>query len=55
MSTSKPEGYPQALHVLYRDDFRNEEVFNSMLISHGIERPCEFDTLTIWGTVSEIT
>ena len=49
------KGYKQAMHVLYRKDFKNEDVFDTMLIHHGVERPCEVDELTICATVTSAT
>lgn len=48
------ENLTNAIHVLYRDDFRSDELFNSILEDHGIERPCEVSTLTINAIVVTI-
>ena len=55
MMDTTEKGYKQAMHVLYREDFKNEDVFDTMLIHHGVERPCEVDELTIWATVTSAT
>ena len=45
------KAFTPAVHILYRSDFQDSDFFDGMLISHGIERPCEVDTLTIRATV----
>ena len=46
--------FKNALHILYRDDFKNDEFFNGLLEGPGVERPCEVDSLTIWATPQRV-
>jgi len=46
--------FKPAVHILYRSDFQDSDSFDSLLIGHGVERPCEVDTLTIRATVETV-
>ena len=48
------KAFTPTVHILYRSDFKDSDFFDGMLISHGIERPCEVDTLTIRATVETV-
>jgi len=48
----------QAVHVLYRSDFKDESMWNYILESHGIEQSekdgIQYDEITIRATVESV-
>ena len=48
----------QAVHVLYRSDFKDESMWNYILEAHGIEQSekdgIQYDEITIRATVESV-